>query len=207
MSSCKASSRPSSSAIRCSSAPIPRKRAPSADPADGSAPGLKDEADAQGAAQESEAGEGDEGEWIDLESDASRTEDLDVEPQDAFPEAEGGTLAGFNGGGSTAFGHGAGAASGDAPNLECYVAGERTLKDHLTEQLILAFADPARRLIGHHLIDMTDEAGYLAGDLAGLAELLGAPLAARRGDASRHAGLRPERRVRPRSCANASCFS
>jgi RNA polymerase sigma-54 factor len=57
------------------------------------------------------------------------------------------------------------------------VAGERTLKDHLTEQLILAFADPARRLIGHHLIDMTDEAGYLSGDLAGVADLLGAPLA------------------------------
>ena len=63
-----------------------------------------------------------------------------------------------------------------APNLEAYVAEERTLKDHLTDQLVLAFADPAMRLIGHHLIDMTDEAGYLQGDLAGLGELLGAPL-------------------------------
>ena len=53
---------------------------------------------------------------------------------------------------------------------------ERTLRDHLTEQLMLAFADPARRLIGQHLIDMTDEAGYLRGDLEALAELLGAPL-------------------------------
>ena len=65
--------------------------------------------------------------------------------------------------------------AGNRPNLESYVAGERTLKDHLTEQLMLAFTDPARRLIGHHLIDMTDDAGYLVGDLAGLAELLGAP--------------------------------
>ena len=47
-------------------------------------------------------------------------------------------------------------------NLEAYVAEERTLRDHLTEQLVLAFADPAQRLIGHHLIDMTDEAGYSA---------------------------------------------
>ena len=62
-------------------------------------------------------------------------------------------------------------------NLEAYVAEERTLRDHLTDQLVLAFADPAQRLIGHHLIDMTDEAGYLRGDLAGVAELLGAPLA------------------------------
>jgi hypothetical protein len=30
---------------------------------------------------------------------------------------------------------------------------------------VLAFADPAQRLIGHHLIDLTDEAGYLRGDL------------------------------------------
>jgi RNA polymerase sigma-54 factor len=41
---------------------------------------------------------------------------------------------------------------------------------------VLAFADPDHRLIGQHLIDMSDEAGYLCGDLAGLAELLGAPL-------------------------------
>ena len=61
-------------------------------------------------------------------------------------------------------------------NLEAYVAEERTLRNHLTDQLMLAFADPARRLIGQHLIDMTDEAGYLSGDLDALAELLGAPL-------------------------------
>ena len=41
---------------------------------------------------------------------------------------------------------------------------------------MLAFADPARRLIGQHLIDMTDEAGYLRGDLIAVAELLGAPI-------------------------------
>jgi RNA polymerase sigma-54 factor len=143
----------------------------------GSAPGMKDEPDGQSSAQETDAGEGDEGEWIDLESDASRSEDLDVEPQDAFPDADAAAFAGAAGLGIAPFGQGGGAGSGDAPNLEAYVAGERTLKDHLTEQLILAFADPAHRLIGHHLIDMTDEAGYLSGDLAGVADLLGAPLA------------------------------
>ncbi|MGB6968342.1 MAG: RNA polymerase factor sigma-54, partial [Methyloceanibacter sp.] len=51
-----------------------------------------------------------------------------------------------------------------------------TLKDHLSDQLAFAFADPAKRLIGHHLIDMTDEAGYLQGELEALAERLGAPL-------------------------------
>ncbi|MGD9502179.1 MAG: RNA polymerase factor sigma-54 [Methyloceanibacter sp.] len=146
-----------------------------ADPGLGAAPGMKDEPDSRSPGQESEAGEGEEGEWIDLESDSSRSEDLDIEPQDAYPDADGAMLAGFAAGDPAPFGQGAGMASGEAPNLEAYVAGERTLKDHLTEQLILAFADPASRLIGHHLIDMTDEAGYLTGDLAGLAELLGAP--------------------------------
>jgi RNA polymerase sigma-54 factor len=155
----------------------PEEPAASGDPGLGAAPGLRDEPDGQSAAQETDAGEGDEGEWVDLESDTSRSEDLDVEPQDAFPDAEGAAFAGATGLGTAAFGQGGGAASGEAPNLEAYVAGEKTLKDHLTEQLTLAFADPARRLIGHHLIDMTDEAGYLSGDLAGVADLLGAPLA------------------------------
>ena len=36
-------------------------------------------------------------------------------------------------------------------------------------------SDPARRMIGQHLIDLVDEAGYLSGDLAAVAEKLGAP--------------------------------
>ena len=62
-------------------------------------------------------------------------------------------------------------------NLEAFVSAETTLADHLAEQLALAIADPARRMIGQHLIDLVDEAGYLTGDLAAVAEQLGAPLA------------------------------
>src|SRR5262249_37809656 len=61
-------------------------------------------------------------------------------------------------------------------NLEAFVSAEATLADHLAEQLSLPIADPVRRLIGHHLIDMVDEAGYLTGDLAQVAEKLAAPL-------------------------------
>ena len=146
-----------------------------AEPASEPGPPAKDEPEAQGVASESEAGEGDDGDWIDLETGASGTEDLDVEPQDVFPDGDGVPLAALNSAGTAQFGC-AISTGGEAPNLESYVAGETTLRDHLTEQLLLAFADPARRLIGHHLIDMTDEAGYLCGDLDGLAELLGAPL-------------------------------
>ena len=61
-------------------------------------------------------------------------------------------------------------------NLEAFVSVEKTLTDHLAEQLALAVGDPARRMIGQYLVDMVDEAGYLPGDLAAVAEKLGAPL-------------------------------
>jgi RNA polymerase sigma-54 factor len=62
-------------------------------------------------------------------------------------------------------------------NLEAFVSAKPTLADHLAEQLVLAISDPARRMIGQNLIDLVDEAGYLAGDLATVAEKLGAALA------------------------------
>jgi RNA polymerase sigma-54 factor len=72
---------------------------------------------------------------------------------------------------------GAGGRQDSDYNLEAFVSAETTLADHLAEQLALATTDPVRRLIGQYLIDMVDEAGYLTGDLAGVAEKLGAPLA------------------------------
>ena len=131
----------------------------------------------------SDAGEGEtpgseEGEWLDLQADDrdGRGEDLDTEPQDAFSDGEGYSAGALKESSWASLSQGPRLDGDDAPNLEAYVAEERTLKDHLSDQLALVFADPARRLIGHHLIDMTDEAGYLQGDLAALGELLGAPL-------------------------------
>lgn len=127
------------------------------------------------AVEAGDTAEGEEGEWIDLEAE-SGSEDLDAEPQDVFPDADGVGPGGPKDSGWAMLGHTPRQTHGDEPDLEAYVAEERTLRDHLTDQLVLAFADPARRMIGYHLIDMTDEAGYLRGDLAGLAELLSAPL-------------------------------
>jgi RNA polymerase sigma-54 factor len=73
---------------------------------------------------------------------------------------------------------GGSAPRGDDYNLEAFVSAERTLADHLAEQLALAIADPARRMIGQHLIDLVDEAGYLTGDLDAVADTLGAPMSA-----------------------------
>ena len=66
---------------------------------------------------------------------------------------------------------------GEDSNLEAYVANERSLKDHLVEQLHLALRDPAERLVAQYLIDLVDEAGYLHADLAQLGLKLGAPMA------------------------------
>lgn len=54
---------------------------------------------------------------------------------------------------------------------------ETTLADHLTEQLMLAIAGPADRLIGQNLIGMVNEAGYLTADTAQVAEMLGTDVA------------------------------
>ncbi len=62
-------------------------------------------------------------------------------------------------------------------NLEAFASAERTLSDHLGEQLALAITEPSRRMIGQYLIDLVDEAGYLAGDLASVAEKLGTSVA------------------------------
>lgn len=62
-------------------------------------------------------------------------------------------------------------------NPEAFLSAEETLADHLAEQLMLITSDPARRMIGQYLIGLVDETGYLSGDLAGVAEKLGATLA------------------------------
>jgi RNA polymerase sigma-54 factor len=139
----------------------------------------QDQVEGSDAAPETDLSEGDDGDrdWLDLHTDKGSGEsDLDANLDDIFPD--GGTMVPGGQADSNWFnlGQGAPVDGGDAPNLEAYVAVERTLKDHLSEQLALAFADPARRLIGQHLIDMTDDSGYLRGDIAGVADLLGAPL-------------------------------
>jgi RNA polymerase sigma-54 factor len=60
-------------------------------------------------------------------------------------------------------------------NLESFVSVETTLAEHLGRQLTLAITDPVERIIGQHLVDLVDEAGYVRGDLPSIAEKLGAP--------------------------------
>jgi RNA polymerase sigma-54 factor len=57
-------------------------------------------------------------------------------------------------------------------NLEEIVSERLSLRDHLNAQLSIDIVDPIDRLIGLHLIDMLDEAGYFGGDLEAVADVL-----------------------------------
>lgn len=68
---------------------------------------------------------------------------------------------------------GGGSSNDDDSNLEAFVAAELSLRDHLVEQLAVAFTDQSQRMIGKYLIDLVDDAGYLPPDLGQAAERLG----------------------------------
>jgi RNA polymerase sigma-54 factor len=136
---------------------------------------------------ESSTGEGDDDsgaapDWIgdDLETSRSSMEEgLGTELENVFPDDGGAKQAApetpppayseWSGSGTSG--------SDDGYNLEAFVSAETTLAGYLAEQMALAIPDPASRMIARYLIDMVDEAGYLAGDLDAVAEKLGAPLA------------------------------
>ena len=139
---------------------------------------VEDQGETASGSDEASDGEPSEAEaFVDLEAPGpAGTDAMDAEPQDVFPDGDVFSPGALKDSGWSTLGQGPRVDGDEESNLEAYVAEERTLRDHLAEQLMLAFQDPARRLIGQHLIDMTDEAGYLRGDLEALAELLGAPL-------------------------------
>ncbi len=111
------------------------------------------------------------------EPGGNRIEDsLDTRTEDVFPDhAE--TSPARKAEGPAGYSEWAAVGSGGRDdgeyNLEAFVPAETTLADWLREQLTLAIANPAQRMIGQYLIDLVDEAGYLSGDLDAAAERLG----------------------------------
>jgi len=75
--------------------------------------------------------------------------------------------------------------------LEETLKREVSLRDHLLNQLAMDLHDPADRLIGTHLVDMVDEAGYLTGDLSAVARRLGCDVARVEGTLERMQGFDP----------------
>ncbi len=69
-------------------------------------------------------------------------------------------------------GSGSGASS-TGYDMEAMAAAAVTLRDHVGEQIALAFHDPVLRLIAAELADNLDNAGYLQADMAEIAARLG----------------------------------
>ena len=132
------------------------------------------------ASNEANEGEGEaKEEWLDLENGAAERDPngaVDTEAEAIDPDAGDPQLTGLGADSWSSLPRRAAPMGDGDANLEAYVADEINLQDHLIEQLQLAFADPAKRLIGQHLIDLVDETGYLRGDLENLADRLGAPM-------------------------------
>lgn len=60
-------------------------------------------------------------------------------------------------------------------SFESRLSREKTLREHLQEQLQITFDDPRDRMIGALLIDMLDEGGYLRQETKDLSERLACP--------------------------------
>ena len=114
--------------------------------------------------------QGEEPEW----SAHAISERLDASLENLFPddpgtrEKVGPELAGqWKSAGS------ASAAASDGFDPDDFASGARTLRDHLGEEIALAFADPAKRLIALDLAGNLDDNGYLQADLSEIADRLG----------------------------------
>ncbi len=117
--------------------------------------------------------------WLDLaNANADPTGTFDTEIENVFPDASSAEVTSDLGGsGWASLRPRSGNFADEDTNLESYVASEVTLKGHLEQQLALGLEGHVERLIGRHLIDLVDEAGYLTADLDQLAARLGAPAA------------------------------
>jgi RNA polymerase sigma-54 factor len=115
--------------------------------------------------------------WLDLSEprgDAAAV--LDTAPENVYPDTAPIDVDPQLGaaGWSSLHQHMNGSSGGGEPaNLEDYATSDVSLKEHLAEQLAVAIVGPVERLIGQYLIDLVDEAGYVAADLAALADRLG----------------------------------
>ena len=139
-------------------------------------------------AADADAGDGDAGEGsdfgdsddapisgIDLTADTTATAtDLDADRDVAFGEESPQDIASLLVGSSWSNVGQSGAPSGDEIDPEAFLTRDVSLRDHLATQLQLAIEDPVERIIGGHLIDLVDDAGYMRADVGELAERLGA---------------------------------
>ena len=144
----------------------------------------------RGFAEEGEAGKGLDGgdaspasnqneHWLESGetiSSGSMSETFDSSLENIFPDDPGtqdliaGDLASQW---KSSMGDGYASSGAEGYNLEQVTASPLTMRDHVGEQILFAFASPADRLIAAELADHLDEMGYLRADTGEIAERLG----------------------------------
>lgn len=130
------------------------------------------------------SGDPGEGDWNEPQLAVSSevlAESLGTEVENAFdgerdlnPAAEQNKLEALGLSDTAWSGSGGGEASGEAANIEAYIAEQTTLSEHLGAQLAVATKDAVERMIGLAIIDSIDEAGYLRESAEEIADRLGA---------------------------------
>jgi len=141
------------------------------------APSSQDQADApeSSASAESETGEGydEDDSWLNLkETDAGATTDLDTDYENVYADSSTSEL-GPDLTGSWANVRQRMHGGDEDSDLASFLSSERSLKDHLIEQLQLLVRDPVDAIIGRYIVDLVDEAGYVSAEFAQMGEKLG----------------------------------
>lgn len=122
--------------------------------------------------------------WLTKSGDATKedpTATIDMPSDDAYPDLSGSDRASLaeQGWASMRVGKSSGSSGGSGDyNLESFVAEDKNLQTHLTEQLQLSKLNDVQRLIAAHLVDMVDEQGYLRGSIETVAMQLGTTIEA-----------------------------
>ncbi len=110
--------------------------------------------------------------------DGAAAADMDAGPDDASPGERDGGENGDSAAGQVDWSRaGKGGSFEGEDDFESRLSRDKTLGEHLHDQLAVAGLDPAERAIAAVLIDGVDEGGYLRADLADLADRLGCSLA------------------------------
>ena len=131
---------------------------------------------------EAEPQAGADGDWFENETQWSAeaiSDKLDTSLENLFPDDPGTSERlgpDLTAQWKSASGNGA-SSSSEGIDAGDMAAAAITLRDHVGEQVALAFVDPAARLIAADLADGLDEAGYLRADLAEIAARLGTEVA------------------------------
>ncbi|MGI9522740.1 MAG: RNA polymerase factor sigma-54 [Hyphomicrobiaceae bacterium] len=121
--------------------------------------------------------DGNDESWLELGHANLATTDLDTDYENVYAdtlpseiaretEPSWSGLRSYNG-----YGHDTG------QNLEAFASKSLSLKDHLIEHLQVTTNSAAELIIGRHIIDLVDEAGYIVGDLSEIARKLSVDVA------------------------------